>query len=351
MSGESKQLEAVYYPHAVPQSRASLTVLALVYDRVHFPGVRLPETGFSERDLASTMKHIAEQEEPIVQVEPGWRYLNQYLQLLPEREHLAEFCVFPDSSQDSLRFSLESSEFYGGFRIALERQTGIKLPVVPGMVGFELPNGAMIEMAGWGTYSANAMLYSVENDLPLVSVDGSIPFLGSGGIPEESRARIIATSLALQSVGMILPRLRSLTLAEISAFRRDSRDVIRPFRDSMLQMATDVEGLIRDRQDPDEIRRAARYIAETKVIPQLNELKRFADQPGKPWSRRLADIAKETPTFAAAVMVLPSPVAAWLLAARLVGEAADVLADKMNRDKHVDSHGAGYLLQITEDLR
>jgi hypothetical protein len=350
-------LEAVYYPHAIPQSRAALTVLALVYDRIHLPGVYLPEQGFSASDLTSTRKWMAEQERqhPIARINPGWRYLNQYLQLLPEREHLEEFCVFPDAAASGagsagLRLSLEVSEFHPAFSLALERETGVRIPRIPGTVAQELPNGGTIEMAGWGTYSANALLYGLNHGLHLVNDDPSLPFLMTS-LPEESRAKSIATTLALQSVGMMLPRIRSLTLEEIVAFRKDAREVIRPFRDSMLTMAVDVEALLRDRGNPDEIERAARYIAETKVMPQLNELRRFVDQPTKPWSRRVADMAKEVPTLAAAVMVLPAPAAVGLIAARVVAEVVDVGSEIMEKDRHVNSHGAGYLLRISEDLR
>lgn len=53
--GTSNLFEAVYYPNPVPDSLASLTILALVFDRLYFPGVYIPEAGV---DLAATRSEI-----------------------------------------------------------------------------------------------------------------------------------------------------------------------------------------------------------------------------------------------------------------------------------------------------
>jgi hypothetical protein len=42
-------LEVVYYSAPVPSSRAALTMLSFVFDRIHFPGVYLPPRGMIDK--------------------------------------------------------------------------------------------------------------------------------------------------------------------------------------------------------------------------------------------------------------------------------------------------------------
>jgi len=49
-------LEAVYYSAQVPSSSASLTMLAFLFDRIHFPGVYMPN--HARLDLNGLQKEI-----------------------------------------------------------------------------------------------------------------------------------------------------------------------------------------------------------------------------------------------------------------------------------------------------
>jgi hypothetical protein len=42
----------VYYGSPIPLSKSSLTLLAVVFDRLHFPNVELPATGFDPAAVA-----------------------------------------------------------------------------------------------------------------------------------------------------------------------------------------------------------------------------------------------------------------------------------------------------------
>src|SRR5438309_10531402 len=58
---KAQSLEVVYYGSPVPISATSLTFLALVFDRIHFPNVYLPRKGFdldavkAERDRIQSL--------------------------------------------------------------------------------------------------------------------------------------------------------------------------------------------------------------------------------------------------------------------------------------------------------
>jgi len=49
MIEENLKLEAVYYPHVIPSGVESLTLMGLVFDRIHFPGVYIPKDGYDPK--------------------------------------------------------------------------------------------------------------------------------------------------------------------------------------------------------------------------------------------------------------------------------------------------------------
>src|SRR5882672_8513199 len=240
-----QSLEAVYYPHAVPPNRATLTLLALVYDKVHFPGVLIPRDGLSGAEIDAEIARVGT-EDVAPLVDPGWHYMPQLLRLMPYRDDLEEFCRFPEGPD-----AVET----GGGPVRLERDTagiiedftaivGARNPSLPKPVPItifsELRTGGVIGAPGWPTYSANAFVYAVNNNLPLVNDESGLPFPMVEKVAPENRARHIATNLALRSMRMVLPETVALTPREIVAFRRETRDLVRPFRDSLTILAADV---------------------------------------------------------------------------------------------------------------
>lgn len=43
MPADTPKLEAVYYPSPIPSSGEALTLMALVFDRIHFLNVYIPQ--------------------------------------------------------------------------------------------------------------------------------------------------------------------------------------------------------------------------------------------------------------------------------------------------------------------
>lgn len=50
MALETPSLEVVYYPSPIPSGLAALTLMGLVFDKIHFPNVYLPTSGFDIED-------------------------------------------------------------------------------------------------------------------------------------------------------------------------------------------------------------------------------------------------------------------------------------------------------------
>jgi hypothetical protein len=45
------KLETVYFSAPIPHNLAVLTILGAVFDRVYFPGVWMPKTGYDPKEL------------------------------------------------------------------------------------------------------------------------------------------------------------------------------------------------------------------------------------------------------------------------------------------------------------
>jgi hypothetical protein len=65
-------LEAVYLSAPIPRNLAVLTVLGVVFDKVFFPGVYLPEEGYDVAELDKEITRLANLPGP-------WRYDTQAL--------------------------------------------------------------------------------------------------------------------------------------------------------------------------------------------------------------------------------------------------------------------------------
>lgn len=83
-------LEAVYYGSPIPASLASLTLLAIVFDRLYFPQVRLPVEGYDLAAVAVEAKRI----EALGSKDYETAVLIGALRVLPHLKSLNEFCSF-----------------------------------------------------------------------------------------------------------------------------------------------------------------------------------------------------------------------------------------------------------------
>ncbi len=53
-------LEAIYYSAQIPRNLAILNVLGAVFDRVYFPGVYLPKSGFDRIELDKEIRRLTD---------------------------------------------------------------------------------------------------------------------------------------------------------------------------------------------------------------------------------------------------------------------------------------------------
>jgi hypothetical protein len=55
---DALRLEAVYFSAPIPHNLAVLTVLGAVFDKVYFPGVWMPKTGYDQKELETEIARL-----------------------------------------------------------------------------------------------------------------------------------------------------------------------------------------------------------------------------------------------------------------------------------------------------
>ncbi|HYK16909.1 MAG TPA: hypothetical protein VEV37_02755, partial [Bryobacteraceae bacterium] len=284
----------------------------MVFDWLIFPYVYVPDGGI---DLDATAKELER-----IRALPSGRHLHEenhihmlnLMVLALNAEHLKDFCVFTGDPQWG------GATEPGAKELAFELERAIYGPPPKNFIptisdGFAkgLPGGpkAAVNGPGWITYPANALLYASRNGYVLVNDDPNLPMPGVGGADVKANAKQLATMMALESVSFVLPNIRPLSLPELAEFRSETKDLVRPFRRAMLRLSKDLNAAILSDASLSDVKREARFIAETTVAPELEQLKAELARPSQPWYRRVVDLATAAPSIAGAFATMPTSLA------------------------------------------
>ena len=87
---ETPTLEVVYYSSPIPSGPAALTLMGLIFDKIHFPNVYLPTSGFDPEAVRKEADRIASLGTP----DYNTAVLIDTLRLLPLVKELKDFCFF-----------------------------------------------------------------------------------------------------------------------------------------------------------------------------------------------------------------------------------------------------------------
>ncbi len=341
-------MEAVYYSAPAPKSLRALTLLGLVFDRLIFPDVYVPDGGI---DLDATAKEF----ERICAL-PGRQSIDtmhmlNLMLLALNAEHLKNFCVFTGRLGSLGPTERGSNELTRELELAIFGRPPENFnPTPPMWFAKGLPGGddqrASINSPSWISYPANALLYASRNGYVLVNDNPNLPMPGIGGADLKANAKQLATMMALESVNFVLPNIRPLSIPELAAFRAETKDLVQPFRQAMLRLSKDLNAAILSDASLSDVKKEARFIAETTVAPELEQLKAELARPSHPWYRRVVDLATATPEIVAAFATMPT----GLAIAKALAKATKILADI--RDSQLEREGIGkrggfhYLLRI-----
>jgi hypothetical protein len=346
MSSVSPTLEAVYYGSPIPRNLSSLTLLGLVFDRIHFPNVHLPIDGY---DVDAVAKEAARIEGL------GLRDYNSALvvgalRALPHVRHMNEFCLF--SGGPSQVFGGVEDKELGPLVKALDEdifgppKEGF-FPVFETGSHKGLPGGeAALDYPGMLHYPANAIVYSAKMGIPLVNDNPSLPVPGLGGVEAKHNAKLLASILALECVSFALPTVRPMSPEQLVEARLQLRPQLQPFRTAVMKLTKDLNAAISADADMGEISKAASFLVQTDIAPALAELSSTLSKPTAGWMTRGFEFAKQVPELASAFASMPTSLATAKAIAALGGVFVD-LHDKSSRREAARS-GLYYLLRLRE---
>lgn len=347
MTEQPNRFEAVFYSEPVPSSLRTLAVLALVFDRVHFPGVYIAD----DIDAEAT----AREQERIVGL--GLRRRHSTTEMLNcmtyalNRQHVADFCVFngkfgylgvlEDGTDDLVRDFEEA--IYGPPAQGFE--PSYRMGFAKGLPGSD---DAGVNGPSWLAYPPNALLYAARHGLTLLNDDPDLPVLG---LPTDvkANARALGTALALEAVTLALPALPELSFEQIAELRAETRDDVRPFRLAMLKLSKDLNAALLSDSTLVDVNREARFLVETTVMPELTELREALSRPQRPWHRRALDLAKAVPELVGNFATLPTSLATARLLVRIGSILADVRDDQLAAAGVAKRGGLHFLLKLQEE--
>ncbi len=342
-------LEAIYYSNQVPTSYAALSFLGLVFDKIYFPGVYLPSEGFDEKETIKEIERIASFGIKRIDDQQLLNCMVFALQL----KHLTDFCIFTGNPNDAFG-TMED----GTAEMAKALEELIFGPPPPNFYptitnGFckELPGGnAVVRAPAWITYPANALLYSSKTKIPLVNDDPTLPVPALGKAAFKNNSKLLSTILTIESVKLVLPEMPILMPEQLAEFRYETKDLLRPFRISMLSLSKELNLMLTSDMTMEDVVQGAGFIAETDIFPRLEELKAFISNPSRPWYRRAVDVVKATPELVSSFFTLPTDIVVAKVLAKFVEVLADLNDEKMDKDGRMKRSGFYYLLRMSDRL-
>jgi hypothetical protein len=345
-----ESFDAVYYAQQVPISAESLTILGLVFDRLIFPGVYLPTSSFDEEALKREIKRINSLGIPL-SIEDV-QMLN-CMEFALHVKYVRDFCIF--TGNPGMMGTVEKEAY--PLMMALEQL--IFGPPPPGFIptpslgfckGFDFSDNVVEHQVNGPSalsYPANALVYATKHQIPLVN-DSPLPVPGIPAAPKDN-AKLLATILAIESVKLVLPKLKPLMPKELQEFRAETAEYVKPFRVAMLRLAKELNAALTSDARLEDVRRQAQFLVETSVYPQLHDLEAVLNDPGKPWYKRAVDLAKAAPELATNFATMPKGIAL----AKLLGAIAKVLADvrdeQLDKENRLSRSGIYYLLKLRKN--
>jgi hypothetical protein len=183
--------------------------------------------------------------------------------------------------------------------------------------------------------------------LPLINDDPRFPVPGLPG-NAKSNAKVLATILTIESVRLVLPKIRALTPEQLREFRSETAELVKPFRLAMLRMAKDLNAAITSEMTLNEVREHAKFLVETPVYPELKELEKIVHDPEKPWYRRAVDLARSAPEVITSFSAMPKNLALAMLLGRIAGVLADATDEQRDKEHKLGRTGLHFLLQLKQ---
>ena len=287
---QALKLEAVYYSAQVPRDLATLTVLGTVFDKVYFPGVHIPTSGFDQAKLDKEIERIVEvthgkpmRDENLVGI----------LRFIRHAKTLEGFCVFTSDGQ--IRDNGVPHPMVDGLYQAIHGphregwQPMFSNNHIKAMPGSE----QAILYPGHYHYLAGAVLHSARTGIPLLNDIPGLPVPFVEGL-EGDKAKHLSAMLAIECVKLALPDLPLLWPDDLMEFREDNRESLGVFRRALLRYAGDLSVKLAHVSSK-EAEATTKFFVETEIVPALDELRAKMNAPARPWYKRAIDAMRVAP--------------------------------------------------------
>jgi len=348
VSAESSSLEAIYFSAPVPRNAHVLTMLGVVFDKVHFPGVYLPRGGYDPTELSQEIERLEGLNDNCSDTRLLIAALNT-LQTLPDLE---TFCQFESESSAAAHPAFAPSgaavdEIYDV--IHGPRPEGW-WPTIKGTSYKGIPGGEeSVIYPGAYHYLGGAMLKSSATGIPVVNDDHSLAQLGVQTSPKGD-ATALSTLLALECTRVVLPEVGAMTPGQFVDFREQNKENLRAFRRGMMRLAAKLDNMIED-GDAQHVAERTRFVVDTEIRPALDELRADVQKSNRPWGVRAVDAA----TVGAAIVagfLAGGPVAGAIEGLAKIGDVISKEAQAGSDAKERrNKNGLFYLLEVERFVR
>ncbi|MBS0233457.1 MAG: hypothetical protein JSR99_08215 [Proteobacteria bacterium] len=317
-----------------------MTVLCLVFDKIHFPNSYLPKGDYDKEALATEIVRLQG-----LPQDGSTAKLIGLLRFLEYRSALDGILEYPTphddifDQKDEGTAAIVRSIYDAHFPPREDFEPHFDSASVKG-----LPNSEeAVAYAGEFYYQARAIEYAAKHGLPLLD-DGSglrLPFKAR----YKDNAPALATLVALEAAAVSLPDLPAMTLQELVDFRIENKHELQTFRASMLRYAKTLNQVIEEGVSAEDLGRKARFLVESEIRPSLHDLQRDLENPNRPWHKRAADVARISSLIVAGFLTGGLMGTTAASAQSIQNAALSELESRGDKDEAAKRSGLYYLLK------
>lgn len=342
-------LEVVYYSKPTP-SLKSLTLLSLVYDKIYFPGVFISE---GKIDIKETIKSVREHRESN---NLNYQLMANCMIYAMNYKYIKEFCIFKgkkgyigtlEEGANDLAKQLEeliygkppknfTPSFEGGFAIGIPGDKDLSL-----------------NSPSWLTYPPNALIFSIKNNIPLINDELGLPVPGIKSISKDafkSNASLLMQILAIECIKFVFPNIKISSFEELSILRNKTKKYVKQFRLKVLELVEYLNYAITTKMGYEEVKREAKFIVDTKVYPELEELKELLKNKSKRWFGRLIfNISESAPEISLNFASMSTQEALGKTLNKLGAIFVKSIFNNISENKQIIKNGLYYLLKISDN--
>ena len=346
------EFSCVYYPQQYPRNARVLTILALVFDKIYFPGVWIPNRPIDTKAVQAEIDRILK----ISKEKKSRIHMNDTLQMLGlmsfigPAQTLKDICIF--TGRPGYAGTLEE----GAEKLTMVLEEMIYGPPPPDFtpvpsLGFAkgLPGAKTAEDAvnapSWLSYPANAVVFSQKNGVPLLNDWPELPVPCIPNSPKND-ARILSSYLALESVKLILPRIGAVNPQQLVEIRNDLKNELVPFRLKMCQISKELNGFIEASTSWQDMQKNTKFLVETTIVPELEDLNKAINDIGKPWHQRLVNVTLDAPELIGNFFTMLPQKALLEVFKRISQEIKEMYDEHVQKNRLIVGSGLSYLMKL-----